>query len=202
MNYLLIALMWTGYCALHSFLISIGFTNLMKRSLKEYYAFYRLFYNVISVVLLIPLLLYTLQKEGEAIISYSLPLTIIRYLLISISMLIVMKAFFFDYDFLTFFGIRQLLESGKNKSREEYSSEIKKKGLLGIVRHPMYFGLLLYLWCQTITFMDLMVNIILTIYIIIGTYLEEKKLVMEFGDTYINYQHEVPMLIPFTKAKG
>ena len=201
MDYLLIALLWAAYCALHSFLISIRFTDLMKRPLKEYYAFYRLFYNVISVVLLIPLLLYTLQKEGEAIITYSLPFTIIRYVLISISMLIVIKAFFFDYDFLTFFGIRQLLESGKNKSREEHSGEIKKKGLLGIVRHPMYFGLLLYLWCQTITFMDLVVNIVLTAYIIIGTRLEENKLVLEFGETYIKYQHEVPMLIPFTKAK-
>jgi len=42
----------------------------------------------------------------------------------------------------------------------------------------------------------------LTIYIIIGTRLEENKLVMEFGDPYIKYQHEVPMLIPFTKIRG
>ena len=201
MDYLLIALMWTGYCALHSFLISIRFTNLMKRSLKDFYAFYRLFYNVISVVLLIPLIIYSVQLEGEPIINYSFPLTIIRYVLISISILIVVKAFFFDYDFLAFFGIRQLMAFGKNKSTE-HSNEIKKKGLLGIIRHPMYFGLLLYLWCQTITLMDLIVNIVLTVYIIIGTYLEEKKLVLEFGDTYIKYQHEVPMLIPFTRAKG
>jgi len=29
--------------------------------------------------------------------------------------------------------------------------------------------------------------------------LEERKLVIEFGDSYIRYQKEVPMLIPFTK---
>lgn len=202
MDYLLIALMWTAYCALHSFLISIWFTNLMKRSLKDFYAFYRLFYNFISLVLLVPLIIFSVQMEDEPIITYSLPLTIIRFVLILISILIVIKAFFFDYDFLTFFGIRQLMAFGKNKSKETDSNEIKKKGLLGIVRHPMYFGLMLYLWCQTITLMDLIVNIVLTVYIIIGTYLEEKKLVLEFGDTYTKYQHEVPMLIPFTKAKG
>jgi len=43
---------------------------------------------------------------------------------------------------------------------------------------------------------------VLTAYIIIGTRLEEKKLVLEFGESYTKYQHEVPMLIPFTKAKG
>jgi len=66
----------------------------------------------------------------------------------------------------------------------------------------LYFGLILYLWCQTFSLTDIVINIVLTIYIIIGTYLEEKKLVLEFGEPYIKYQHEVPMLIPFTKAKG
>jgi len=40
---------------------------------------------------------------------------------------------------------------------------------------------------------------VLTIYIIIATRLEEKKLVLEFGDTYVKYQQEVPMFIPFIK---
>jgi len=201
MDYLLIALMWAAYCALHSFLISIRFTSLMKRLLKAYYAFYRLFYNIISVVLLIPLIIYSIQTEGEAIISYSLPFTIIRYVLISISIMIVLKAFFIDYDFLTFFGIRQLFEFGRKKS-QEHSNEIKRNGLLGVVRHPMYFGLMIYLWCQTFSLTDIVINSVLTIYIIIGTYLEEKKLVLEFGEPYIKYQREVPMLIPFTKEKG
>ncbi len=201
MNYLLIALLWTGYCALHSFLISIWFTNLMKRSLKEYYAFYRLFYNALALILFVPLYLYTIQTKSEIIISYSYPFTIIRYLLISFSILISLKAFFFDYDYLTFFGIRQMFDFGKNKS-QDYSGGIRKKGLLGIIRHPLYFGVLIFIWCQTFRITDIVVNIVLTAYIIIGTRLEEKKLVLEFGDTYIKYQHEVPMLIPFTKAKG
>ena len=44
-----------------------------------------------------------------------------------------------------------------------------------------------------------MINIILTIYIIMGSILEERKLVLEFGDAYVKYQQEVPMLIPFAK---
>jgi protein-S-isoprenylcysteine O-methyltransferase Ste14 len=35
--------------------------------------------------------------------------------------------------------------------------------------------------------------------LIISTRLEEKKLVLEFGDTYVKYQQEVPMFIPFIK---
>ena len=200
MKYLLITLLWTGYCALHSYLISISFTNLMKRSLKKYYAFYRLFYVLISFILLVPLINFTLQFDNEVIITYVFPLSIVRYVLISGSLLLFVWAFFFDYDSLSFFGIRQILNFGKSENIN-LSKEIRKRGLLGIIRHPMYFALLVYLWCQTVSTADLIVNIVLTLYIIIGTRLEEKKLVLEFGDSYIRYQQEVPMLIPFTKTK-
>jgi len=76
-----------------------------------------------------------------------------------------------------------------------------KNGLLGIVRHPMYFAVIIYLWCQTFRLSDVLVNAVLTVYVIIGTILEERKLVLEFGDPYVQYQKEVPMLIPFVKLK-
>jgi protein-S-isoprenylcysteine O-methyltransferase Ste14 len=65
----------------------------------------------------------------------------------------------------------------------------------------MYLALIVFLWCQTFRTVDIVVNIILTIYVIIGTILEEKKLILEFGDAYKKYQQEVPMLIPFTKKR-
>ncbi len=200
MKYLIIVIMWTGYCALHSYLISIGFTNLMNRLLKKYNAFYRLFYILISLFLLIPLLNYTEQLDNKVIIFYGQYLDILRYILTAASLLMFFWAFFFDYDSLSFFGIRQILHFGKTKEIKS-SNEIKKRGLLGIMRHPMYLALIIYLWCQTSKMADIVVNIVLTIYVIIGTILEEKKLVLEFGDAYINYQKEVPMLIPFTKVK-
>ena len=196
MEYLLIILLWTGYCSLHSFLISIRFTNLMTRLLKNYYAFYRLFYILISFVLLVPLINYTAQTDNKVIITYSSPFDIIRYVLVYASLLMFFWAFFFNYDSLSFFGIRQILNFGKPKKINQ-SGELKKNGLLGIIRHPMYLALIIYLWCQTFRVTDIVVNTVLTIYVIIGSILEEKKLVLEFGDSYIEYQKEVPMLIPF-----
>ena len=199
MNYLFVASIWIGYCALHNYLISIGFTNLMTRLLKNYYAFYRFFYILISLILLIPLINFTAQSDTRIIITYGYTLSIIRYALISGALLMFFWAFFFNYDSLSFFGIRQILSFGKIKKINP-TEEIRRNGLLGIMRHPMYFALILYLWCQTFRMMDILINTVLTIYVIIGTRLEEKKLVLEFGDTYIKYQQEVPMLIPFTKA--
>jgi methanethiol S-methyltransferase len=201
MKYLLITIMWTGYCALHSYLISIGFTNLLNRLLKKYYAFYRLFYILISLFLLIPLINYTGQLDNIVIIFYGHYLDILRHILTYGSLIMFFWAFFFDYDSLSFFGIRQILNFGKTKEKKPLN-EIKKRGLLGIMRHPMYLALIIYLWCQTLKMADIVVNIVLTVYIIIGTILEEKKLVLEFGEPYIKYQKEVPMIIPFTKVKA
>ena len=198
MGYLLIASMWIAYCVLHSFLISTSFTNLLARSLKNYYAFYRIFYVSLSLVLLIPLIRYTDQFYSNIIITYSPILNILRIMLILGSLLIFFWAFFIDYDSLSFFGIRQILNFGKKKKTNP-PEDLKRNGLLGVVRHPMYSALIVYLWCSTFTVTGIIVNIILTIYIIIGTILEEKKLVLEFGDTYVKYQQEVPMLIPFTR---
>ena len=41
-----------------------------------------------------------------------------------------------------------------------------------------------------------MVNTVLTIYLVIGTILEEKKLIIELGDHYRDYIDRVSMLFP------
>jgi protein-S-isoprenylcysteine O-methyltransferase Ste14 len=199
MNYLLIALIWTGYCSLHSYLISIRITAWMKRTLKSYYAFYRFFYVLISIALLYPVFHYTGQLESEVVIFYHPPWIVVRFAVVICSLLIIFKAFIFDYDSLSFLGIRQILNFRKKTANQE--AGIKKSGLLGIVRHPMYSAVILFLWCQTFRLSDVVVNSVLTAYVFIGTLLEERKLVQEFGDSYERYQQEVPMLIPFTKRK-
>lgn len=198
MEYIILSSVWAGYCILHSFLISIKFTNFLTRVLKNYYAFYRLFYIIFSLVLLIWVINFSNQWDNEIVITYVPPWSIIRQILTWGSLLMFFWAFFFNYDSLSFFGIRQILNFGKVKQSNP-SEEIKKNGLLSLTRHPMYLALIIYLWCQTFSMADIVVNIVLTIYVIIGTVLEEKKLVLEFGDAYRKYQQEVPMLIPFTK---
>jgi methanethiol S-methyltransferase len=198
MKYLFICLVWGGYCFLHSLLISVWFTKIISRLLKKYYALYRLFYVLISLLLLVFLIDYTSQLDNKIIITYLFPWSILRYVLMYGSLLLFFWAFFFNYDSLSFFGIRQILNFGKVISINP-SEAIKKNGLLGVLRHPMYLALIIYLWSQTFKLIDILINIVLTIYVLIGTILEEKKLVLEFGEAYVKYQQEVPMLIPFTK---
>ena len=58
------------------------------------------------------------------------------------------------------------------------------------------------IWARRIDVSAIMVNVILTVYLIVGTYLEEKKLVREFGESYRSYQKKVSMLIPYKWLKS
>jgi protein-S-isoprenylcysteine O-methyltransferase Ste14 len=66
------------------------------------------------------------------------------------------------------------------------------------VRHPLYFFVLLLIWsCPVLTVDRLIFNGLWTVWIFIGTVLEEKDLVSDFGEDYRQYQGRVPMLIPW-----
>jgi protein-S-isoprenylcysteine O-methyltransferase Ste14 len=73
-------------------------------------------------------------------------------------------------------------------------------GILGYVRHPWYSGaILLILAFGVITDVSLVSKIVLISYIIIGTLLEENKLISEIGEPYRAYRKKVPMLIPWKR---
>lgn len=199
MKNIYIGLIWAAYCAIHSYLISIRFTEIMKQWLKDYYAFYRLFYVIISFIILIPVVHYTHLWASPDFISYGFIINIIRYSLMAVAVFIFIKAFLIDYDILTFAGIRQMLQF--RKPVKQGQGDIKKTGLLGIVRHPLYLGVILFIWCNTFSITDMVINSVLTAYIFIGTLLEERKLILEFGESYIQYKKEVPMIIPWKRKK-
>ena len=70
-------------------------------------------------------------------------------------------------------------------------------GILEITRHPWYLAGLLVLWARDVDSVSLVVNIIFSLYLIIGAKIEEKKLVREFGEAYVEYQSPVSMLVPW-----
>ena len=70
-------------------------------------------------------------------------------------------------------------------------------GLYRWVRHPLYSAGLVFIWLTSVMTVNLLVlNLGLTIYLVVGAIYEERKLVREFGDLYVDYQKRVPMLIP------
>ena len=71
------------------------------------------------------------------------------------------------------------------------------------VRHPLYFFMLIIIWSFPDVSLDrLLFNVLWTLWTVLGTYLEEKDLVAEFGDQYRHYQKSVPMLFPWRFPRG
>ncbi len=68
------------------------------------------------------------------------------------------------------------------------------------VRHPLYLFTILMIWsCPDLTRDRLLFNLLWTVWIVIGSYLEELDLIVQFGDAYRGYQKRVPMLVPLVK---
>ena len=71
------------------------------------------------------------------------------------------------------------------------------RGAYRWVRHPLYLAVLLMIWSYPVLTADrLLFNVLWTLWIVIGTVLEERDLRSELGDEYRDYQRDVPMLLP------
>lgn len=94
------------------------------------------------------------------------------------------------------FGTRNIRRLVSKRTRKTLPLTVKGPYLW--VRHPLYFFSLVMIWANPhITYDRLLFNIMWTAWIIIGTMLEERDLVADFGDGYRDYQKKVPMLVPY-----
>lgn len=100
------------------------------------------------------------------------------------------------YDLGYLMGFRQWRNF--RQGLEIPNSPFSCQGALRYVRHPWYSGGLPILWAiGPVTDTTLPARIILSLYLIIGTLLEERKLIRELGAPYRRYRERVPMLIPW-----
>ncbi len=195
-DYLLLALSWAAYCAVHSALITISVTNWFKMALASRYRFYRLFFNIFSIATLIPLVTYSRSARfsSEPFFAWSGYWRILRYGLIALGIVLVVAGAR-HYSMLQFLGIQQIRkESGR--SAMTASGDFDDRGVLCVVRHPWYVAVFIFLWTSDLNGATITVNLILSAYLIVGTLLEERKLVIEFGEQYRRYQDRVSMFIP------
>ncbi len=69
-----------------------------------------------------------------------------------------------------------------------------------IIRHPLYFGGIVGLWATPdMSLTHLIFAILLTAYFIIGSIFEEKDLIRDFADQYLDYKKSTGKFIPYLK---
>lgn len=193
---------WVCWCSLHSVLIIPPISAALRNWLGRDRFYFRLFYNCIAVLTLVPMVAATGMMRGPVIFSWSGSWNVIRVMLLCCA-LYLFHGGSKQYDVGFFLGIRQIRER-REPATLAADEQLSRRGVLGMTRHPWYLGSLLFIWTILSVYhqSSVIAAIVLSLYFVIGTLLEEQKLVAEYGVIYRNYQHEVSMLIPMKWLKN
>lgn len=168
---------------------------------RAYEGFYRLIYNIVALISLAPLFLYmwSIARELYRVPDWLAPIFSVIQLIGSIGLVISL----IQIDWARFAGLKQAwayFSGGDLPLRDE---PLQLNGLYRLVRHPLYFFSLLSLWFSPVmTDSAFLFNIAATAYFLIGSRIEEGRMLDAYGELYENYRQQVPWLIPFFPSKN
>ena len=188
--HLLLILYWTLFGLLHSALASLRLKAFLQRVAGRYFRYYRLVYTCLAFTMLILILLY--QASQPSILLFSSRLVFFTGIPLAVTGLYIMGICIKKY-FANLSGVDVF-------TKKEQPMVLEIGGLHRYMRHPLYAGTLLFMWSLFLLFpylSNLIACVVSTLYVLIGISLEEKKLVMEYGERYVLYARKTPKLIPF-----
>jgi protein-S-isoprenylcysteine O-methyltransferase Ste14 len=172
-------------------------TGWLRQNLGDHCRYYRLTFNVFSLVTFTLAMLYNRSLITPVVLRLEGAWYVVQLGLLFVALWLFLAGGR-HYDLLHTLGVRQML-GGATHGAITKSGGLNTSGLLGATRHPWYLATILLIWThqRDLTVVGLIVKGILTVYVVVGTVLEERKLVAEFGDEYRQYQREVSMLFPW-----
>ena len=176
-------------------MISLTVTGYLAQRLGQAYRFYRLFFNGVAMLTLLPIYFYGQSINSPLFLVIQGPMQPIRIILFFTSLLLFVLGAR-AYDLKYFAGLRQIRQPPLSSPQD--TSTFKTRGILSVTRHPWYLGGILLIWSYKprMSVADVMVNTILTLYFVIGATLEDKKLKKTMRGTYSQYAATVSMLFP------
>jgi methanethiol S-methyltransferase len=179
-SYLILISGWIIYLSLHSLLA----IEKWKRRFDP--KRYRIVYSLYSIIGLLGLLTLNGSIQSGAFFESAGLIKYLSLMLATFGVMILQLAFR-QYRLKSFLGFA------------DEKDELVEEGILKYIRHPIYSGIILivmgfFLFIPTLP--TLISSVCIFIYLPIGIYLEEKKLIKYYGDSYLDYKKRVPSLIP------
>ncbi|MDD5472918.1 MAG: isoprenylcysteine carboxylmethyltransferase family protein [Candidatus Methanoperedens sp.] len=175
------------FALIHSLLATDYIKNKARMLPGKGFRFYRIGYTIISFLTFAPAFLTWMKYTASMPLVYSIsPWLYPVVILIRIFALGMFVYAVLQTDVMDFIGIRQ-----------QTKNILITNGAYGIVRHPLYAsGMLLLFTKMEMSRLDLVASALVSIYLIIGAYIEERRLLSVFGEEYRKYQQQVSMFIP------
>lgn len=179
------ALLWIAYFTLHSYLASEQCKTVVARRWPRWHAHYRLVFNGVSLILLVPVLALVHAVPGPLLWDRPPVLDWLCNLLALIALAVAWRSGR-AYDMRAFIGLPAAPAS------EAFGISPVHR----YVRHPWYACALVLLWTRPLDLAMTLTALIATIYLYLGARLEDAKLTAAYGDAYARYMARVPGLFP------
>jgi protein-S-isoprenylcysteine O-methyltransferase Ste14 len=189
------------YAGLYGLLHSLLASDRAKRIAREALGpaadrWYRLAYNVEAGLLLLPGSALLVVLPDSLLYEFASPWRWLA-MLAQASALVGMAYGVWLTDPWHFLGLRQIAGRAGNAD----SGRLVVAGPYRVVRHPLYTLGLILMWLTPRMSVNLFALFAaFTVYIVVGTLFEERRLVREYGDAYREYRRRVPRLIPRLRA--
>lgn len=197
-------LLWIGgafvvWALLHSVTAARGVKAWVRRrwGQRAYDGFYRLAYNLFSVVSILPLL-YLLATRAPSTVLWRVrvPWLFLMLLVQGLGMLGLIISVL-QTDVWRFLGVRQALRYLQGAEDPDPPAQFVETGAYGLVRHPLYLFSMMVIWFTPLmTVGTLLFNLLATVYFWVGSLHEERRLEREFGEAYRAYREKVPGFLP------
>ena len=191
-SFLYIFLAVAIYGIVHSILASLGLKASLRRLIgPEFDRVYRLVYNGLAVLTLVPVLGMVALLPDIPIYSIPFPWLLINLAIQGLA-LVALAVGVWQTGVWSFAGLEQFMKPPSKKP-----PRLVVKGLYRYVRHPLYTAGLVLIWFTPVMTLNVMaLNLGFTFYLLLGALVEERKLLKEYGASYEAYSSRTPMLIP------
>ncbi|MBI5523612.1 MAG: hypothetical protein HY910_13365 [Desulfarculus sp.] len=184
-----VALLWAAWGALHSLLVQENVRARLQALTHLPPSAYRLFYSIFAMFSILPPLLFTYALGGFRSWPWAWPWWPPQVLLAGGAMALILWAeWVMVLAGVDNFGLRQAM------SHHEDPLVLVRRGPYARLRHPMYLATLVLLWTRALTPPDLVASLVLTVYMALGTWHEERKLRRQMGQAYYDYAKRVPII--------
>ena len=175
------------FAVIHSLLATDRVKKRAEKLFGKAFRYYRLLYSLISIPLFAPALIVWITYSNSTPLIYAIPQNLYPVLiLVRLCAIGIFGYAMLQIDVLEFSGLKR-----------QKKNVLVTGGAYAKVRHPLYTaGIILLATNMQMTLLDLTAAVLITGYLLVGAFIEERRLLSVFGDEYRRYQEEVSMFIP------
>lgn len=189
-----VGLLASVWCFFHSLFVSHRWRDFLQHHFPRYHVFSRLTYVLISTMTFAVMMLWFHTLPEKTVFIWSGWWGWIRWIGLAEAVLLFWLGVR-SYDNSFFLGITQALDHFRGPA--ERKPPFRDTGILAVIRHPWYTGtLILLVFLQDYTDVNLVWRTVFLLYVLVGTELEERKLLRDLGQEYAVYRARVPRFFP------